>query len=69
MGETHQGLSARIIVRKLQHLDSDMYYEAVMIKIVLLPGQEYTKISMKQKKSKFRKWKNGISEFTIRFGL
>lgn len=68
MGETHQGLSARIIARKLQRLDSDMYYEAVMIKTVLLPGQEYTKISMKQK-SKFRKRENGVSEFTIRIGL
>lgn len=41
MGETHQGLSTRIIVRKLQRLDSDTYYEAVMIKTVLLPGQKY----------------------------
>lgn len=33
--------------RKLQCPDSDMYYEAVMVKTMLLPGQEYTKTSMK----------------------
>lgn len=35
--------------RKLQCPDSDMYYEAVMVKTMLLPGQEYTKTSMNRR--------------------